>query len=412
MKRFSLFLAVLAVCLSVATSLVRPAAAQTQLQDYDIPGGHFYSQANGQGGGGAFGYRITDEDGIAFWSEFKRLGGVDVLGYPATRRFILDGFVVQATQRVIMQWRPEVKQVYFVNVFDKLHDLGKDDWLQATKQIPPQLLVSFDAGQPDFNAITRNRLRLLDENLTLSGRFYNGQNLATILILNGLPTSRITDVGPALVVRAQRVAFQLWKVDMPFAKKGEVTQVLGGDIAKDPQAGIIPADAQITETAAGTLSATPTPVATATPVAIATPVATATPIATATATATPKPAFPYLSKEVTTPPIDCGSGNRVPCLASAPNAGSQYIQGHVIDQSGNGISGITVRAVAFGNVLNQVSEADGLFTVNFASNCPKENRPYQVFIIDGNGNPISDVRTVNYSDCNVAGEFHFDFVRQ
>src|SRR5579859_4304817 len=88
----------------------QPLAGQAPQQDRDIPNGHFYTQANGMGGGGTYGYRITDDGGIAFWSEFKRLGGVDVLGYPASTRFTLDGFTVQATQRVILQWRPDVKQ--------------------------------------------------------------------------------------------------------------------------------------------------------------------------------------------------------------------------------------------------------------------------------------------------------------
>jgi hypothetical protein len=368
-------------------------ADTSQLQDYPIPNGHFYTQANGQGGGGSYGYRIVDDDKAKFWSEFQRLGGVDILGYPNSRRFILDGFLVQGTQRVIMQWRPEVQQVYFVNVFDKAHDLGKDDYLFAAKQIPRQLDPSFDAGLADFNAITAKRLALLDDDLTISGKYWSGRTRAEVLVLNGLPTSKVTDMGPALVIRAERKAFQKWKQDMPFAKAGTVTEVLGGDIAKDPQIGIIPADAQITETAAGNLSATPTPIATPTP------------------TATPKPQFPYRSKDVTSPPQDCGSGNRVPCQSSAPNLGAQYIQGHVIDQSGNGIGGITVRTAFYGKYVDNSTEGDGLFTFNISSTCPKQAEVFSIFIVDGSGNQASDTRTVSYSDCASAGEFHFDFVK-
>src|SRR5690348_3822898 len=96
------------------------ADAQIAGGDQDIPGGHFYTQTNG-GAGPQYGYRITDEGGIGFWSEFQRLGGVTALGYPSSKRFQLDGFIVQATQKVIMQWRPESAQVNFVNVFDKMH---------------------------------------------------------------------------------------------------------------------------------------------------------------------------------------------------------------------------------------------------------------------------------------------------
>src|SRR5947199_5226237 len=114
------------------------AGAQTSGGDQDIPNGHFYTQANG-GAGSQYGFRVTDEGGIGFWSEFQRLGGVNALGYPASKRFQLDGFVVQATQKVILQWRPEVGQAYFVNVFDKLHDSGKDSALQSQFNIPAQL---------------------------------------------------------------------------------------------------------------------------------------------------------------------------------------------------------------------------------------------------------------------------------
>ena len=47
----------------------------------------------------------------------------------------------------------------------------------------------------------------------------------------GLPQA-YADVGPAVVLRAQRAAFQLWKVQTPFARAGQVTIVLGGDLIK------------------------------------------------------------------------------------------------------------------------------------------------------------------------------------
>src|SRR5687767_10925252 len=67
-------------------------AQPTQPADFDIPNGHFYTQA----GGGAGGFAITDNDGMLFWSEFQRLGGVPALGYPISSRFVWDGFTVQA----------------------------------------------------------------------------------------------------------------------------------------------------------------------------------------------------------------------------------------------------------------------------------------------------------------------------
>src|SRR5579884_1683063 len=83
------------------------------------------------------GHTVGDDSGIRFLTELDRLGGVGAVGYPASERFQWDGFTVQVFQRVVFQWRPESGTVAFVNVFDRLHDLGKDDWLLQTKQTPP-----------------------------------------------------------------------------------------------------------------------------------------------------------------------------------------------------------------------------------------------------------------------------------
>src|SRR6185437_185321 len=69
----------------------RPPALAT---DYDIASGHFFTQTNGRKDSRS-GFAVTDADGVPFWSAFQALGGVDVLGYPVTRRFELDGFTVQ-----------------------------------------------------------------------------------------------------------------------------------------------------------------------------------------------------------------------------------------------------------------------------------------------------------------------------
>src|SRR5438132_3491087 len=102
--------------------------AQEVLADYPIPNGRFFSQASGTGP--AAGYSVSDDGGQAFFSEFGRLGGVQVLGYPASRRFDNGGFTTQATQRFILQWRPELGRVGFDNSFDLLSAAGRDDWLQ------------------------------------------------------------------------------------------------------------------------------------------------------------------------------------------------------------------------------------------------------------------------------------------
>ncbi|MDP2948121.1 MAG: hypothetical protein Q8P22_01110, partial [Chloroflexota bacterium] len=64
------------------------AAAEPPPLDWDVSGGHFYTQANGRGGFGGTGYSITNDPVAPFWSEFQRLGEVPELGYPASRRFL------------------------------------------------------------------------------------------------------------------------------------------------------------------------------------------------------------------------------------------------------------------------------------------------------------------------------------
>src|SRR3954452_19818879 len=103
------------------------AQAPDPLQDYPVPNGRFFAQASGKGP--TAGYTITDDGGQAFFSEFGRLGAVNALGYPASRRFDQGGFSHQATQKFLLQWRPELGQVVFANSFDVLSGAGRDDWL-------------------------------------------------------------------------------------------------------------------------------------------------------------------------------------------------------------------------------------------------------------------------------------------
>jgi hypothetical protein len=236
----------LLLALLVVLSLAAPSPAPppgsgpnepaTQPPDYDISNGHFYTQT---GGGGGRGFAITDDDGIRFWSEFQRWGGVAVLGYPISQRFLWDGFVAQATQRVVMQWRPEMQQVSFVNVFDRLHDLGFDDDLFTARQTPRPLDPAADAGKP-FQQVARERLALLDASPAIRAAYYGVPG--DPIQLNGLPASPVTDMGNHVAIRCQRVVIQQWKEDVPWARAGDVTFALGGDIAKetgalpDPQA--------------------------------------------------------------------------------------------------------------------------------------------------------------------------------
>jgi hypothetical protein len=226
-----------------ASSPTNPAAltlpAADPVADWDLPGGgHYYTQT---GGGAGTGFSITDEGGIPFWSEFKRFGGISAVGYPVSRRFELNGYICQAMQRVIFQWRPESKTVSFVNVFDLLHDRNEDQWLQTNKQVPKPLGAEFTAGL-DWNATVQKRLALMDPFPAIKAQY---NSVANPIEMNGLPTSGVTDMGDSYTIRCQRIVIQQWKKDMPWAKAGQVTVANGGDIAKEAE--LVPISAQLVQ---------------------------------------------------------------------------------------------------------------------------------------------------------------------
>src|SRR5262249_47894207 len=112
--------------------------------DWALVDGHFFTQTGG--GPADKGYRVGDDAAARLWSEFKRLGGVDALGYPASRRFSWDGFTVQVFQKAILQWPPRPRRALFVNVLDRLSATGKDDFLLAQRMTPRPLDPGPDGG--------------------------------------------------------------------------------------------------------------------------------------------------------------------------------------------------------------------------------------------------------------------------
>ena len=235
-------LQILPVLFLLALLALSPLPSMAQEPDYDVPGGHFYTQASGQGGGAGTGYRITDEADIPFWTQFQGLGGVAAVGYVSSRRFEHNGLTNQATQKYVLQWQPG--GLYYLNVFDELSAMGKDDWLASVRAIPKP--GTFDEAGKPFSQVTDERLALLDANPAIKQLYMASPDPVRT---HGLPTTRVEDVGPAFVVRNQRDAIQQWKVDMPWARAGEVTIVNGGDIAKE--AGLVPPEAAMPEAAVG-----------------------------------------------------------------------------------------------------------------------------------------------------------------
>ena len=232
-----------------------PADAQAAGADYAVPGGWFYSQAGG-GTGKGFGLLDSGLDSrgqlIRFYSEFNRLGGAPVLGYPASDVFSLpDGFTYQATQAALMQWRagaPGGGQVQLANTFDMLSQAGHDQDLQSLGIPPP---IPDDGSGANYAKAVPTRLAWLTQP-AIKARFLANPNPGASeqwtvdhsIQLYGLPTSLPQRSGPFIVQRFQRVSFQLWLDSVPGQPPpGSVVPVLGGDLAK--LLGLVPASAQV-----------------------------------------------------------------------------------------------------------------------------------------------------------------------
>lgn len=179
-------------------------------------------------GGGAGGFAITNENGVMFASAFEQWGLLKI-GYPISRRYERDGFVTQAFQKAIMQWRPDSNSVALANIFDDLHNAGHDNTLDSVHQVPQQLPPGWD-GELDFQGVVNKRQGLLAVRPALSNSYFASGNPLTFY---GLPTSEVEDMDSHYAVRLQRAVLQEWKMDVPWAKKGEVTIANGGQIAKD-----------------------------------------------------------------------------------------------------------------------------------------------------------------------------------
>jgi hypothetical protein len=130
-------------------------------------------------------------------------------------------------------------------------------------------------------------------------------------------------------------------------------------------------------------------------------------------TPTPKPIYAWYFKKVSDPPVQmCGAGQAFACIDTAPNEGTQYVAGHVINKDGTPAPGMIVQARVAGiNLLYGTTDSNGLFSIPFATNCPAGPIPIDLYLVDGGFALSSYIDHLNYTDCRQAGEFHVDFVQ-
>ena len=249
---------------------VRP--TQADPGDYAVEGGRLFTQAADSDVPDA-GFAVTDANGMPFWTEFQRLGGVYALGYPLSWPFVWEGFTVQVFQKTVLQWRPELNTFMFVNVFDRLSLAGYDHTLAELLVPPPE---SFDEEGFTWDRIIATRQALLDANPALRDAYFAVDDP---LQWYGLPTSRVITYEHVHTIRLQRAVLQQWLVDLPWASAGEITVANGGDLARG--AGTFPAEAltpAVRPRADGPAPTTPTTTTpTTTPTTATTPQSTPAP---------------------------------------------------------------------------------------------------------------------------------------
>jgi hypothetical protein len=191
--------------------------------DAPLDNGWFAQQANGFNGAGDLGFAVVDDADASLWSEYQRLGGIDRLGYPISRRYEDNGHITQAFQRAILQWQPDSGTATTLHVFDELNARGLDPWLDAARQVPPA------SGAPDPS--------VLSSAPALSEAYAADPEAA---VLYGTPLA-VKDYGTFVAARFEGAVLQLWSAEGGSTAGAKLTVGNTGDVAKD--SGLIPTSA-------------------------------------------------------------------------------------------------------------------------------------------------------------------------
>jgi hypothetical protein len=89
-----------ALFLAALLSTPLPVAAQA------LPDGQFFTESVPDRTDGA-GFAVQDGHGARLWTAFQTAGGLDALGYPISRRFVLDDGLAQAFEYGVLRWDAE-----------------------------------------------------------------------------------------------------------------------------------------------------------------------------------------------------------------------------------------------------------------------------------------------------------------
>ena len=184
------------------------------------------------------GFPVTNVDGIPLWDFYQTLDPQDV-GFPISQRFRLDGFLVQAFQKVILQWRPDSKSFQYVNTLDLLAERHPNVSLPF---LPEHATLAVPDGA-SFGERTAVHLSVLNRNPEIRDAYLSKPNW---LELYGLPVSYEVFAGGAVeVLRAQRSAFAIWRIEAPGIQVGQVVRQNIPDEIKRLSQVLIPDEAKL-----------------------------------------------------------------------------------------------------------------------------------------------------------------------
>jgi hypothetical protein len=163
------------------------------------------------------GFAVTNHGGIPFWDFYRGLS-VQAVGYPISGRFQLDGLWVQAFQKVILQWQPATNSFGYLNTLDLLaarHPAVELPFLPGHAVLP----LAADATFAERQAA---HLTLLDANPTIKAEFLGEPDWMNLF---GLPIAyEVFGDGAVEVLRAQRAAFAIWRIEAPGVEIGRVVR--------------------------------------------------------------------------------------------------------------------------------------------------------------------------------------------
>jgi murein DD-endopeptidase MepM/ murein hydrolase activator NlpD len=207
-------------------------SGNVHVPDFDIRGGHYYTQTNGTGSPSR-GFAVTDEAGVPMWSTLVGGGGAGTIGYPLSRRFHLDGTssVCQVFQRQVFDWSMDLKRMRAINISElPATPLDPASWLQMQTAIP--LNPNLDESDRTWNQYATAQMTALDSEPRIKAAYWSVDDPIRHF---GLPLGPVTETPNAIQLKTAYASFQISKRDSAFAKTGDLTVSSHGDLILDAE---------------------------------------------------------------------------------------------------------------------------------------------------------------------------------